>query len=98
MELAYDLIKSEIRIIGEMGIYPEKDNCFHIMIESDAGKYEINYCPKPVYNMIMVLKALESKLNEPEIKVIIEAFNKFGEYKYNEASNDYSMMDAGADL
>jgi hypothetical protein len=97
MELSLDLIYNKnLKKVGTSGSYPSTDNCYVVDVygrETNEYEYTIQYCPKPLFEMVTTLKVLKSKygVTKTDILPLIKGFNDWGECKYDDGGFDASV-------
>lgn len=95
MELTKEMIfDCELKKQGVTGIYPEKDNCYKVLIENKKSKFSYTclHFPKPLFYLWEQLHKIRDNLSIGEVKIIIDTVSDYGEWKYTEASNDVSLV------
>lgn len=90
LKLVYD---ANIKMLGVTGTYPSKDNCYKVLIETKEASWEDHYVPKPVYDMLVKLKKIKGKLSRGEMKKLIDIFNEWGDWKYEQGALEELMND-----
>jgi hypothetical protein len=95
MELSLDLIyKYKLIKTGVTGIYPSTDNCYSVdVVDLESGKvvWVSSYTPKPSFHMWEQLVNIKGSIPKSNMLSIINEFNEYGSWKYNESADDYSM-------
>lgn len=89
--LVYDI---DMKLLGETCSYPLFNAHYRVdMIHPKDNHltYTNHYVPKPVYHMVVALKALRDKISRKEMIELISIFNDYGSWKYHEAYCDASM-------
>ena len=93
------LLNSKIEILSESSSYPRKNDCYKVNVIYEDGKSITNdYMPKSLYHLINTIKPFKDRLSEEELINLVINIEKYGDYKYEEATDDYHMANCGEDL
>lgn len=102
MELTLDLVYNAQLVIKKVtGTYPHTDNCYEceVIYEAEpARNFTAQYVPMPVFDMWKLLQIIKDNVQGKHIVQLIDTFNRYGEHKYQEASDVAAEDAAGADI
>lgn len=94
----YLLIERELRVIGESGEYPSKDDCLVVEVLNEDGQfmYKISHMPKVEHEILLVLKELaKTSIPQDIVKELAEKIEAYGQRQYErggmESDEEYHM-------
>ena len=89
---------AQFKVRGITGTYPHVDNCLEVEISVGDHTWTDHLMSKPFYEMWKALRNIKDKIAPSELEEITKAFEDYGEWKYEEASDNASMYEAGEAL